>query len=645
MPHGWMGRILDVDLTSGAITERDTMAYAAQFLGGRALAARLAWEAIPPGTGAYDSENCVIIATGPLSGTLTPTTGRTIVAGVSPRPYPHAWYTHSTLGGWFGPELKYAGYDAIILRGCAPQPVTLQIRDGQARLTAATDLWGLDARETQLALRARLDPQAQVLAIGPAGENLVRFASIQHAEENAAGHSGFGAVWGSKRLKAIAVRGTGRVSVADPEALLREIRNAGTFRVTPSHAAAHQSTRARRAEAGAICSQACTFDCRVGDAYGVRDDGRRVPGWCVGAMYLRNEGMDNTAYRGGGIEVPACPNFGLADELRFHELCNTLGIDLWFRLVVQPWLIRCRQLGITTLRGHTIAPEDAGWFLQFTREIAGDEGLGAVFAQSLRRAMDLLDGAVPEELIRLGRTLTFDFGFPAHREGRLWDEEPLPFWVISAMMHLSEGRDPTIGTHQSVLLLEAFLRTDREAAIRQFRRLSEATWGIPDGLEPSFEHKAPVAVWSQDQHMLIDSLPLCDFAFPQLVRPLDPTEDWRTTEHLVGDLDFDLRALNAVTGRAFTRDDLRRAAQRGLAIERVMLAREGRHRRMEEEALGPHFALPCRADGTAIDAAGLSALMDEFYAERGWDAEHGWPTPGLLKDLGLEDVAGGLEGL
>src|SRR5690554_2434452 len=104
MPHGWMGRILDVDLSSGVISVQDTMAYAHEYLGGRAMAARIAWESIPRGTGAFDPENRVIIATGPLSGTLAPTTGRTVMTGVSPRPYPNEWYTHSTLGGWFGPE-------------------------------------------------------------------------------------------------------------------------------------------------------------------------------------------------------------------------------------------------------------------------------------------------------------------------------------------------------------------------------------------------------------------------------------------------------------------------------------------------------------------------------------------------------------
>jgi hypothetical protein len=113
------------------------------------------------------------------------------------------------------------------------RPVYLEIRNDAVRLVDARDLWGLDARQTQIQLKGRMGAQAQVLTIGPAGENLVRFATVQHSEDNAAGHSGFGAVWGSKQLKAIAVRGTRGVPVAHPDALLREVSGMGRFKMMP----------------------------------------------------------------------------------------------------------------------------------------------------------------------------------------------------------------------------------------------------------------------------------------------------------------------------------------------------------------------------------------------------------------------------
>ena len=139
MPGGWTGQILDVNLTTGEVRTRETAEYARAYLGGRMLAARIAWDEIPAGCDAYDAANRIIVATGPLTGTLAPTTGRTIMASVSPRTYPGPWYTHSTLGGWFGPVLKYAGYDAIVIHGQSPAPVYLDVRDGEARVIGAPD--------------------------------------------------------------------------------------------------------------------------------------------------------------------------------------------------------------------------------------------------------------------------------------------------------------------------------------------------------------------------------------------------------------------------------------------------------------------------------------------------------------------------
>lgn len=635
MPFGWMGKILDVDLTTRKTSLRDTLAYADDYIGGRAMASRIAWDEIPAGIDPYDPENRVIVASGPLTGTLAPTTGRTVMTSLSPRIYPKPWYTHSTLGGWFGPELKYAGYDAIVIHGQADSPVYLEIQDERVRLVDARDLWGLDARQTQLTLKGRSGPQVQVLTIGPAGENLVRFASVQHAEENAAAHSGFGAVWGSKNLKAIAVRGTGGVAVAEPGALLKEVLREEKDRYSLFVTCLFEDGAKKKRP---VCSQSCIFNCLVSN-YGHTVDGRRVPGQCVGGVaWMSEDFMKHTQYSGGGVEIPPSRNFGLCEETSLHELCNSLGLDLWFRVVMQPWFIRCKQLGIHQIRGHPLEPNDLFWFEDFMHQLARREGLGEIFAEDLVRAMDALEGELPAELIYLGRELEFDFGFPAHREGRFWDEEPLPFWVISAMMHASTSRDPTIGAHHSSLLLAEFLLADRDVALRQFRVLSEKIWGYPDALEPTFENKAPVAIWSQHQHMLIDSLPLCDFAFPQLVRPMDTLETWRGTEDILGDMDLDLRLFAAITGQEKTHAEMEKVAERAFTLERAMLARAGRDRRMEEAVLAPHFRLPCRADGTLIDAQGFSRLLDEYYSARGWDLQLGWPQAQQLQELGLEDV-------
>ena len=628
---GWVGQIAEIDLTTGEVALRDTLPYVRECLGGRCLASQLAWERIPAGIDAFDSRNCIIICTGPLTGTLAPTSGRTIMSAVSPRTYPAPWYTHSTLGGWFGPELKYAGYDALVIHGCARYPVMIEIVNGCIRLVDATDIWGQGARDVQLRLKRDHGARTQALVIGPAGEHLIWFATVQHSEDNAAGHSGFGAVWGSKRLKAIAVRGSGSVKVAQPGDLLHEVLASEKHRTTPYTGVLAGEGRHEQHH---TCSQACTFNCMVG-GYFTRSDGRRVPSQCVG-HYAWDAGnhMEDTLYEGGGVRVPPGRNFTAAREVRLLEDCNSLGLDVWFRLVMQPWLIRASELGVGDIRGHPIDATDGDWFEEFMWQLAFREGLGDIFAEDLRRAVDELEDELPAELVTLGRELEFNFGFPAHREGRFWDEEPLPFWVISAMMHVGATRDPTIGAHQSGLMLAPFLLDDRDRALRQFRRLSQQVWGNPDALDPTLSGKAPVAMWLEHQHMLIDSLPLCDFGFPQLVRTFDTPEEFYTGADLVGDLDIDRRLLEAVTGQSWTREELDYVAERAFTLERLMLAQSGRGRGLEM-GMASHFRLPCRADGTRIDEADFAALVAEYYAARGWDIEHGWPAPDLLSRLGL----------
>jgi aldehyde:ferredoxin oxidoreductase len=467
---------------------------------------------------------------------------------------------------------------------------------------------------------------------------------VEHAEENAAAHSGFGAVWGSKNLKAVAILGTGGVAVANPQALLDEVFRCGIFKVVPVGGEIHAEIAIKRRP---VCSQACTFNCKV-SSYEQTADGRLVPGQCLGSFLMAVRGGQNsmkaTYYKGGGTEVPEGRSFGLCEEVTLKEDCDKLGIDLWHRLVMQPWLVACTQQGIHDIRGFSIRPQDVFWYEKFQKQLAYREDLGAILADDLMRAMDVLEGELPPELIRLGRQLEFAFGFPAHREGRFWDEEPLPFWVISAMMYASESRDPTIGSHMSSLLLADLLIEDHELAHQQFKIISEKTWGYADALDPTFVNKAPVAIWTQHQHILIDSLPMCDFAFPQVVRPLKDSADWQNSQDISGDLDIDRRLLMAVTGQDWTREELTIIAERAFTLERLMLARAGRSRAMEEK-LAPHFQLPCRDDGTLIDPAGFSRLLDEYYTARGWDLELGWPTAVGLKRLGLEKTIPEIEQL
>jgi aldehyde:ferredoxin oxidoreductase len=220
--YGWTGKILKIDLTTGKTSLIPTMDYAERFIGGRGINAKLHYDEVAAHVGAFDPENKLTIMTGPLDGTIAPTSGRVEVGGKSPQTYPNESYTVSSFGGWWGPELKYAGFDGLIVHGKSPKPVYLYIRDGKTELRDATHLWGKDIFTTQEMLWKELGDgrKPQILTIGPAGENLIRFAIMMHGSSSASGQGGFGGVCGSKNLKAIVVRGTGYVEVARPKELM-----------------------------------------------------------------------------------------------------------------------------------------------------------------------------------------------------------------------------------------------------------------------------------------------------------------------------------------------------------------------------------------------------------------------------------------
>ncbi|MGE4607841.1 MAG: aldehyde ferredoxin oxidoreductase N-terminal domain-containing protein, partial [Myxococcota bacterium] len=217
---GWVGTVLRVDLTSGVVTKEPlNQEWARQYVGGRGVAARYFYDEVDPQVDPFSPDNKLIFATGPLTGTNASCGARYMV--VTKGPLTGA-LTTSNSGGKWAPELKFAGYDMIILEGESASPVYLWILDDTVELRPADHLWGRGVFETEDALKRETGlPDCAVAAIGPAGENKVLFAAIVNEKYRAAGRSGVGAVMGSKNLKAIAVRGTGAVRVADPAAMMR----------------------------------------------------------------------------------------------------------------------------------------------------------------------------------------------------------------------------------------------------------------------------------------------------------------------------------------------------------------------------------------------------------------------------------------
>ncbi|MEE9610657.1 MAG: aldehyde ferredoxin oxidoreductase N-terminal domain-containing protein, partial [Desulfatiglandales bacterium] len=200
MSYLYAGAILFVDLTEGKISREPTGSYSPSFLGGRGIDDKLLYDHISPGVDPLGPGNVIAMGTGPLSGTCLPSSGRLDIMSKSPLT---GLWGDSNMGGYFAPELKFAGYDNILITGESEKPVYLFIENDRVELRDASGIWGKDTYETPILIRQELrNQEIKVLCIGPAGENLVRFASIQSELGNGAGRTGMGAVMGSKNLKA-----------------------------------------------------------------------------------------------------------------------------------------------------------------------------------------------------------------------------------------------------------------------------------------------------------------------------------------------------------------------------------------------------------------------------------------------------------
>ena len=217
---GWTGKTLRVDLSTGVISSEDTIAKYKDFLGGSGLGYKVLWDEVPPGTKAWDPANRIIFGVGPLTGTGTPCSGRVTVTTLWP-PHRDELPAHGHMGGHWGPELKYAGWDSIIVQGKAAKPVWIKIVDDKVTIEDASQIWGQGIFRATAQICTLMGSDAHVAAIGQAGENLVRLSNVMCDRSHSAG--GAGSVMGSKNLKAIGVKGTGSLKIAADKATWKSL--------------------------------------------------------------------------------------------------------------------------------------------------------------------------------------------------------------------------------------------------------------------------------------------------------------------------------------------------------------------------------------------------------------------------------------
>jgi aldehyde:ferredoxin oxidoreductase len=631
--HGYAGKILTVDLSNGSSRESVTADYAGRFLGGRGIAARLCWETAPPGTGALEPDNCLVGATGPVTGFFGLAGCRWVMCGKSPLHRPEA-FSYGNLGGKWGSALKYAGYDALAVNGRADRPVYIYIHDGTVEMKDASTLWGQSSFDAADSIRAELGKGVSVLSIGPAAENLVVFATAL-ADGGASVSGGVGSVMGSKNLKAIAVAGDKRPRAAHPEKLkqiadfVKRIRG-GTFD-GPSPWAVPGITRPEYCYG---CGVGCSRQSYKGE------DGRRYKSFCqASGIYT----LAATNYYGEPNEVPR-----LAVRLN-----DGYGLDSAVMGPMINWLIECYREGIISEAQIALPLSKAGSaeFIQaLTRKISLREGFGDVLARGTLAAAATL-GEKAEELITkniaLGTSETRDY------DPRLILTTALmlatePRRSIS-QLHGISGNTLITWCNWARGLEGAFFSTD------DLRLAAERFWGGRGAVDfATYEGKALAAKKVQDRNCVQESLVLCDVHWPMTV-----TSAGNPGGH-VGDPTLESRIFSAITGKETSEEELYRTGERIFNLQRAIQVREGWGGRDGDGVLEYFFTHPLEQGdvffnpdaimpgpdgkiisrlGKALDRDGFERMKDDYYRLRGWDTETGLPGGARLRELGLDDVA------
>ncbi|OGN95571.1 MAG: hypothetical protein A2Y89_02195, partial [Chloroflexi bacterium RBG_13_51_18] len=541
---GYAGEILKIDLSGGGTERLPSAPYTERFLGGRGLAAKIYWDMVPPQAGAFDAENCLICATGPVTGFTGISGGsRWQVCAKSPVMEPEA-FTYGNLGERWGTRLKYAGYDALVVRGKAEKPKYIYIHDGTVEIRDASSLWGKSAIESGDLLKAKLGSNVTVLTIGPAAENLVTFATML-TDDGASGSSGLGSVMGSKKLKAIAVAGDKKPQAADPEGLeklaarIRELRKdtwQGWLDSLP----------------GKTKLRAC-YGCPSGcfrRAY--TEDGRRYKFFCQAAH----------VYWGA---VFSDINAGTEIALQATRLCDHYGLDTAILQPIIDWLGRCYREGVLNEKDMGLPVSKAG-SLEFiealTRKIALREGFGDLLAEGNIKAAKKL-GKKAEILLH---------DSIISRAGELQDYDPRLI-LTNALLYATEQRRPINQLHEtahSLWLWHNWIKKIEPSFLsyNDFVNVSRNFWGGAAASDyTTFEGKALAAKKIQDRTHAKESIILCDFLWPII---------WvRFANDHSGDPTMESKLLTAITGKETDEAGLNKIGERIFNLQRAVLLRQG----------------------------------------------------------------------
>ncbi len=622
-PGGYVGKFLRVDLSDESIrTEPLPVEWLPQFIGGDGLAARLLFEEVPPRSDPLGPDNRLIIATGPITGTLWPMSGRTVFVAKSPLT---GIWGESHVGGFLGPELKFAGYDMLVLQGQAERPVYVWVHDSDVDIIDAHDLTGMKTDEVTAEIKRRhYDPAVQVAAIGPSGEKKVRFASVIVNNARAAGRTGMGAVMGAKNVKAIAVRGHGAVTVARHEEFVRlaedahmRVRNNpqaremgrwGTWLLTavkqqigelPTYnhrtgvfhgweRLSAEHIRPRYTVSDRACF-GCSLGCkkvnyvREGPHAGLLEEGPEYEGLMAFGSLI---GIDD-------YPTTLCAN----------HICNKYGLDIISAGATVAFAFELFEHGIideAVTGGLRLEWGDRDAALRLLEMIAGREGFGNTLAEGTREAARRIGHGADKYAIHVKGLEVSGQDGRTHRS--------------IALSHATGARG---ADHLRSLVVVDQLGYEEVAARR---------WGadkIPEILDPYTEqHKAVAVVETENAYCIRDTLIACWYSVSW--PPIFWMEDFAKVLPLATGID-ELGSVERLT----------EIAERQVTLKRLFNAREGITR--ADDRLPSRFTDEPMPEGPGKgQTVDLEPMLDDYYRLRGWDVKTGLPTDDTVRRLSLE---------
>jgi aldehyde:ferredoxin oxidoreductase len=632
--YGYAGKILRVNLSDGAVSTESTLPYTKQWLGSTGIAIKILYDELKPWVTPYEPANKVIFGAGVLMGTTAPGACKSSISTLGPM-----------TGGWasglsdsyVGGQLKYAGYDAVVIEGKAHTPVYLWIDDDRVELRDAAHLWGMTTWDTLDTLRVELsEPTLHIVSIGPAGENLVRGACVIQDKGRAFGRCGTGAVLGSKNLKAIAVRGTGSVKVAEPEKFTEAVRQARAMIVQTSGVQNMRRVGTLNLK-GKIdgCGvnyknfQDCTLPDEMAEAiepaksidkYEVSR--HSFPGCAVGCSRL----MHITEGPYAGLKTEACQMEALNTiqnrlavweptfMFKANAYCNELGLDLDAAGSAIGWAMECFQRGIIDEKdadGLTLEWGDTEVILELMRKIAYREGFGNILAEGCARAADIL-----------GRNSSY---YAMHIKGQDLYEPCRGSlgWSLGTTTSTRGGGHTTGATYD----LRPVKSPQEKERARSIFRISNPYTPI------EYEGKPEMVTYTEALHRVNNSLGVCHF----------------NTIHLdINEIELpELAELYSLaTGWETSVEELKRIAMRQLNLEKAFNLRHTNFDRKDDlpTARDQNEPIPSgNLKGWKMDMEKYNEMLDQYYELHDWDKETSFPTRKALEDLDLGSVADDLE--